>query len=65
MSFSQFYHKIMKKLYTLTIIGSLGRDCVLIVENKQKETINFYFKPRFSVKPSKFQIYFANDCRLY
>ena len=48
----------------LTIIGSLGRDCVLIVENKQKETINFYFKSRFSVKPSKFQIYFANDCRL-
>ena len=27
--------------------------------------LNFYFKSRFSVKPSKFQIYFANDCRFY
>ena len=27
--------------------------------------LNFYFKSRFSVKPSKFKIYFANDCRFY
>ena len=27
--------------------------------------LNFYFKSTFSVKPSKFQIYFANDCRFY
>ena len=24
--------------------------------------LNFHFKSRFSVKPSKFQIYFAKDC---
>ena len=36
-----------------------------LVENSQKATLNFYFKLRFSVKPSKFQIYFAkgfDDC---
>ena len=33
-----------------------------LVENSQKATINFFLKSRFSVKPSKFQIYFANDC---
>ena len=33
-----------------------------LVENGQKATINFYFKSRFSVKPIKFQIYFAHDC---
>ena len=27
--------------------------------------LNFYFKSRFSVKPSKFRIYFANDWRFY
>ena len=25
--------------------------------------LNFYFKSRFSVKPSKFPMYFAHDCR--
>ena len=30
MSFLKFYHKIMKQLYMHTIIGSSGRDCVLI-----------------------------------
>ena len=34
-----------------------------LVENSQKATLNFYFKSRFSVKHSKFQIYFAKDCR--
>ena len=34
-----------------------------LVENSQKATLNFYFKSRFSVKPSKFQIYFAKDCK--
>ena len=29
-----------------------------LVENSQKATLNFDFKSRFSVKPSKFQIYF-------
>ena len=33
-----------------------------LVENSQKASLNFFFKSRFSVKPSKFQIYFANDC---
>ena len=33
-----------------------------IVENSQKATLNFYLKPRFSVKPNKFQMYFAKDC---
>ena len=32
-----------------------------LVEKSQKATLNLYFKSRFSVKPSKFQIYFAND----
>ena len=32
-------------------------------ENSQKATLSFYFKSRFSVKPSKFETYFANDCR--
>ena len=32
------------------------------VENSQKATVNFYFNPRFSMKPSKFSIYFAKDC---
>ena len=27
-------------------------------------TLNFYFKSRFSAKPSKFQIYFTIDCRV-
>ena len=31
MSFSKFYHKIMKKLYVRTNIGSSGRDCVFII----------------------------------
>ena len=31
-------------------------------ENSQKATLNFYFKSRFSIKPSKFPIYFAYDC---
>ena len=29
----------------------------------QIATLNIYFKLRYSVKPSKFQIYFANNCR--
>ena len=33
-----------------------------LVENSQKATLNFYLKSRFSVKPSKFPIYFANNC---
>ena len=33
-----------------------------LVESSQKATLNFYFKSGFSVKPSKFQIYLANDC---
>ena len=33
-----------------------------LAENSQKPTLNFYFKSRFSVKPSKFPIYFAHDC---
>ena len=33
-----------------------------LVENSQKATLNFYFKSRFSAKPSKFSIYFAHDC---
>ena len=33
-----------------------------LVENSQKATLNFYFKSRFSVKPSKFQLNFENDC---
>ena len=39
-----------------------------LVENSQKAPLNFLFKSRFSVKPSKFPIYFAHDCishRLY
>ena len=35
-----------------------------LVENSEKTRLNFYFKSRFSVKPSKFQIYFTNNCRL-
>ena len=35
-----------------------------LAENSRKATLNSYFKLKFSVKPSKFQIYFANDCRL-
>ena len=31
MSLSQFYYKIMKKLYMCTNVGSSGRDCVLII----------------------------------
>ena len=34
-----------------------------LVEMSQKSTLNFYFKSRFSVKPSKFQIYLAKDCK--
>ena len=34
-----------------------------LVENSQKATLNFHFESGFSVKPSKFQIYFANDFR--
>ena len=34
-----------------------------LVENSQKATLNFHFNPRFLVKPSKFQIYFAKDCK--
>ena len=33
-----------------------------LVENSQKATLNFYFKSRFSVKPSKFSTYFAHAC---
>ena len=33
-----------------------------LAENSQKATLNFYFKSRFSVKPIKFPIYFAQDC---
>ena len=36
--------------------------CSYLVKNSQKATLNFYFKSTFSVKPSKFQIYFAKDC---
>ena len=28
---TKFYYKIMKKLYMRTIIGSSGKDCVLII----------------------------------
>ena len=28
---SQFFHKVMKKLYMTTVKGSSGRDCVLII----------------------------------
>ena len=31
MSLSQFYYKIMKKLYMCPNVGSSGRDCVLII----------------------------------
>ena len=34
-----------------------------LVQNSKKPTLNFHFKSRFSVKPSKFQIYFAKDWR--
>ena len=34
-----------------------------LVENSQKATLNFYFKSKFSVKPSKFPKYFTHDCR--
>ena len=34
-----------------------------LVENSQKRTLNFYFKSRFSLKPSNFPMYFAHDCR--
>ena len=34
-----------------------------LIENSQKARLNFFFKSRFSVKPSKFPIYFAHDCR--
>ena len=34
-----------------------------LVENSQKAKLNFNFKSRFSVKPSKLQIYFAKGCR--
>ena len=34
-----------------------------IAENSQKATLNPYFNSRFSVKPSKFPIHFAKDCR--
>ena len=34
-----------------------------ISENSQKATLNPYFNSRFSVKPSKFPIHFAKDCR--
>ena len=40
------------------------RFYIYLVENSQKATLSIYSKSRFSVKPSKFQIYFANDCRL-
>ena len=33
-----------------------------LVENSQKATLNFYFKSRYSVKPSKFSTSFAHDC---
>ena len=33
-----------------------------LVEKSQKAMLNFYFKPRFSVKPTKFPICFAHDC---
>ena len=33
-----------------------------LIENSQIATLNFPFKSRFSVKPSKFQIQFAKDC---
>ena len=33
-----------------------------LVENSQKAPLNFLFQSRFSVKPSKFPIYFAHDC---
>ena len=32
-----------------------------VVENSQKAKLNFYYKSKFTVKPSKFKIYFAND----
>ena len=34
-----------------------------LVENSEKAKLNFYLKSRFSMKPSKFPIYFAHDCR--
>ena len=40
------------------------RFCCYLVESNHKATLNLYFKLRFSVKPSKFQIYFAKECRL-
>ena len=33
-----------------------------LVENSQKAMLKFYFKSRFSMKPSKSQMYFAKDC---
>ena len=32
------------------------------VENSHKAALSFYFKLIFSVKPSKFHLYFAKDC---
>ena len=34
-----------------------------LVENSQKSTLNFLFKSIFSLKPSKFPMHFARDCR--
>ena len=36
-----------------------------LVENNQKAMLNFYFKLRSSMKPSKFQIFFAKIVALW
>ena len=36
----------------------------MVVLSKIDEKQHYTFKSRFSVEPSKFQMYFANDCRV-
>ena len=45
-------------------VSSLYKPYSHLAENSQKATLNFHFKSRFSVKSSKFKIYFAKDYSL-
>ena len=54
----------MKSSNQSLVPNLLIENSILQLKNSQKATLNFYFKSRFSAKPSKFQIYFTIDCRV-
>ena len=62
--FSSFYNRLQKIGKIAQVKKKLwntnGILYSYLVENNEKATLNFYFKLKFLVKPSKFPIYFAH-----